>query len=144
MERERAALMEWQLVQEGQIDACLTRKVVVDGVRVLIRFVGQLQQRQRQVRSDCHVEFGCAEGGNDDGTVADAARDLLPAHIQFRVQPANRQRTIVRIFNVELNGEILLQQISAAQLDADDGDIRPCKFGREQRAAAEESESQRQ
>ena len=107
---------------------------------MLIRLVGQFQQRQREIRRDRQVEFRCAEGGNGDGTVTDAARDLLPAHSQFRVQPANRQRTIVRIFNVELNGEILLQQISAAHLDADDGDVRPRKFWRDQRAAAEETE----
>jgi hypothetical protein len=107
---------------------------------VLICFVGQFKERQRQVRRDSHVEFGLAVGRNDDGTVADAARDLLPAHTQFRVQPANRQRTIVRIFNVELNGEVLLQQISAAHLDADNGDIRPREFGRDQGAAAEETQ----
>ena len=132
--------MEWQIPQEWQVDAGLARQVVVNGVRVLIRFVGQFQQRQGEVRRNRHVEFRCAEGRNDDGAVTDAARDLLPAHSQFRVQPANRQRTIVRIFNVELNGEILLQQISAAHLDADDGDVRPRKFGRDQRAAAEETE----
>jgi len=140
MEIERSALMERQFPQEWQIDAGLARQVVVNGVRMLIRFVGQFQQRQREVRRDRHVEFRCAEGRNDDGTVTDAARDLLPAHGQFRVQPANRQRTIVGIFNVELNGEILLQQIAAAHLDADDGDVRPRKFWRDQRAAAEETE----
>jgi hypothetical protein len=132
--------MERQFPQEWQIDAGLTRKLVVNGIRVLIRLVGQFQQRQREVRRDRHVEFRRAEGRNDDGTVADAARDLLPTHSQFRVQPANRQRTVVRIFNVELNGEILLQQISAAHLDADDGDVRPRKFGRDQRATVEETQ----
>jgi hypothetical protein len=140
MEIEGSALMERQFPQEWQIDAGLTRKVVVDGVCMLIRLVGQFEQRQREIRRDRHVEFGCAEGRNGDGTVADAARDLLPANSQFRVQPANRQRTVVRIFNVELNGEILLQQISAAHLDADDGDVRPRKFGRDQRTAAEETQ----
>ena len=136
-ELERPALAERQIPQEWQIDAGRTREVVVNRIRMLICFVGQFQERQRQVRRDRHVEFGRAEGRNDDGTVADAARDLLPAHIQFRVQPANRQRTIVRIFNVELNGEALLQQISAAHLDADHGDVRPREFGRDQGAAAE-------
>ncbi|HMI73160.1 MAG TPA: hypothetical protein VK495_00560, partial [Steroidobacteraceae bacterium] len=64
MEIERSALMERQFPQEWQIDAGLARQVVVNGVRMLIRFVGQFQQRQREVRRDRHVEFRCAEGRN--------------------------------------------------------------------------------
>jgi hypothetical protein len=139
-EFERAALMERQVAQEGQIDAGRTRKVIVNRVGMLIGLVVQFEERQGEVRRDGHVEIGFAHGRDNDGTVAGAARDLLPAHIQLRVQPVNRQRTIVRVLNIELNGEVLLQQISAAHLDADDGDVWPCEFGREHRAAAEETE----
>ena len=56
MEIEGSALTERQFPQEWQIDAGLTRKVVVDGVCMLIRLVGQFQQRQREIRRDRH---GC-------------------------------------------------------------------------------------
>ena len=81
---------------------------------MLIGPVGEFEQRQGQIGGNRQVEFGFTRGGNHDGTVADAARDLFPADIQFRVQPVNRQRPIVRILNVEFDREILLQEISAA------------------------------
>lgn len=71
--------------------------------------VGQFKQRQGEIGADGQVEFGVAVRRNDDGTIADAARDPFPAHIQFRAQAVNRKRAIVGVFYVEPNREILLQ-----------------------------------
>jgi hypothetical protein len=132
--------MERQIAQERQVDAGRAGKCVVDRVAMLIRLVGQYAQRQGEVGGDGHVEFRFAEGGNDNGTVADAARDLFPTHRQFRMQPANRQRPIVRILNIELHGKALLQQISAAHLDTDDRDVRPRELRRQRAAAQDETQ----
>src|SRR6202167_2418627 len=75
LQRERACLMKWQVTQEGQIDAGRPGEVIVDRIRMLIHFVGQLQKRQSHIGLDGHVEIGFAVRGNDQGMVADAARD---------------------------------------------------------------------
>ena len=129
--------MKRQISQKRQVDAGCTGEVIVNGVRVLIGPVGELEQGQGEIGGNTHVEFGFTEGGDDDGTVAGAARDLLPADIQFRVQPVNRKRAIVRILNVEFDREILLQEISAAQLNADHRDIGPVEFWRHQGTRAQ-------
>ena len=64
------------------------------------------------------------KAGTTNGAVADAARDLLPADVEFRVQAADRQRAVIGILNVELDRKILLQQIAAAHFDAHHGDVR--------------------
>jgi hypothetical protein len=104
---------------------------------VLIGPFGEFEQRQREIGGDRQVEFGFTEGGNDDGSITGAARDQFPADMQFRVQPLNRDRAVVRILNVELDREILLQEIAAAQRDVDHRDIGPVEFGRNQRASAQ-------
>ena len=109
--------MKRQISQKGQIDAGRAGEVIVNRVRVLIGPVGKFEQGQGEIGGDRHVEFGFTESGNHDGPVAGAARDLLPADVQFRMQPAHRQRAVVRILNVELDREILLQEIAAAQLE---------------------------
>jgi hypothetical protein len=108
---------------------------------MLIGLIGEFEQRQGEIGRDRHVEFGFAECGHDDGMITDAARDLLAAHVQFRVQAAHWKCAVVGILNVELDCETLLQEIPAAHLDADDGHVRPRIFGCDQRAAAEETES---
>jgi hypothetical protein len=135
-EFECAGLMKRQISQKRQIDADCAGEVIVNRVRVLIGPVGEFEQRQRKIGGNGQVEFGLTEGGNHDGAVADAARDLLPAHIQFRVQPVHRQRAVIGILNVELDRKILLQQIPAAQLNANQRDIGPVEFGRHQRTSA--------
>lgn len=99
---------------------------------MLIGLIGESEQRQGEIGGDRHVEFGIAECGNDDGTIADAARNLLAAHVQFRVQAAHWKCAVVGILNVELDRETLLQEIPTAHFDADDRDIGPRKFRRNQ------------
>ena len=60
------ALMKRQIAQEGQIDARGAGEVVVDRVGVLIHLIGELQQGQRHIGGDRHVELGLAEGGHDE------------------------------------------------------------------------------
>jgi hypothetical protein len=103
---------------------------------MLIGSVREFEQRQGEIGADRQVEFGFTEGGNHHSSVADTARNLLSAHIQFRVQPANRQRAVVGILDVELDCEILLQEIAAAQRNAGHRDIGPVEFGRQQRTSA--------
>jgi hypothetical protein len=103
---------------------------------MLIGPVGEFEQGQGKISGDGQVEFGFTEGGNQDGTVADAARDLLAAYIQFCVHAAHRQRAVVGILNVEPDREILLQQVAASQRDAADRDIGPVEFGCHQRTSA--------
>ena len=103
---------------------------------MLIGLIGKLEQRQGEIGGDRHVEFGVAECGNNDGVIADTARDLLAADVQLRMQAVHRKRTIVGILNVELDRETLLQKIPSTDLDADDCDIGPRKFWRDQRTAA--------
>jgi len=129
--------MKRQVSQKRQIDAGCAGELVVNGVRVLIGPVGEFEQGQGQIGGNRQVEFGFTQGRNHDGTVADTARDLFPADIQFRVQPVNRQRAIVRILNVEFDREVLLQEISAAQLNAQHRDIGPVEFGRHQGTRAQ-------
>jgi len=124
--------MKRQASQKRQIDAGLAREVVVDRIGMLIGLIGEFKQCQGEIGGDRHVELGVAECGHHDGTVADAPRDLLAAHIQFRVQAAHRKRPVVGILNVELDRETLLQKIPAAHFDADDRDIGPRKFWRDQ------------
>ena len=135
-EFEGAGLMKRQISQKRQVDAGCAGEVIVNRVRMLIGSVGEFEQRQSKIGGNGQIEFGFTEGGNHDGTVADATRDLLPAYIQFRMQAVHRQRTVIGILNVEPDRKILLQQIPATQLDAEQRDIGPVEFGRHQRTSA--------
>src|ERR1700722_20434101 len=110
-ERQRSRLMKRQVAQERQVDVRGAADVVIDRVGLLIQLIGEFEQGERHVGFDGHVKFGLPEGGNDKGTVADAARDSLSVHVEFDAQAADGQRSIVGILYVELDREILLQQV---------------------------------
>jgi hypothetical protein len=73
--------MKRQVAQKRQVDAGCTGEIIVNGVRVLVSPVGEFEQGEGEVGGNGHVEFGFTEGGNHDGTVADAARDQFPVDI---------------------------------------------------------------
>ena len=88
--------MKREVSQKRQVDAGCAGEVIVNRVRVLIGLAGKLAQGQGEIGGDGHVEFGFTKRGNHDGTVADAARDLLPADTQVRRAarvPAARDRS---------------------------------------------------
>src|ERR1700676_1417037 len=75
LERERSRLMKRQVAQEGQVDVRGAADPLIDRVGLLLHLIGEFEQGERHVGFDGHVKLGLSEGGNDKGTVADAARD---------------------------------------------------------------------
>ena len=122
--------MKRQLMHEGQIEAGRAADVVVDRIGVLIHLVGELEQRERHVGSDGHVELRIAERRNHECLVVRAAGDFLAARAQAQVQAADGQRSVVRVSYAELDREVLLQQVAAAHFDRHHGHGGSIEFGR--------------
>jgi hypothetical protein len=92
--------MKRKISQKRQVDAGCAGEIIVNEVRVRIGSVSEFEQGQGQIGGNRQVEFGFTHRGDHDGAVADAASDQFAVNIQFRVQPANWKRTVVRILNV--------------------------------------------
>ena len=111
--------MEWKRTPKRQIQGHGTGKFIVEGIGV----TQQLDQSGGHIRVHRHIELAIALRRDYKRAIARARRDQVSIDAQARFKPGDRQRARVRIVDVEADLKILLQEITALELD-----FRNCQY----------------